>query len=193
MGSPREDVTRLLEEWRDGSDSAADRLLPLVQRDLAVRAAGFLRRERRDHTLETQALVNEAYLRLVDQRRVEWQDRGHFFAVAAQSMRRILVDHARRRTMAKRGGGARPVELDDMLTAPQRSEDLVALDQALERLASRDEEKARIVEMRFFAGMPNPQIAEALGVSLSTVERQWRLARAWLHRDLQGAPAAESP
>ena len=193
MGSPSEDVTRLLKEWREGSKAAADRLLPLIQRDLAVRAAGFLRRERADHTLETQALVNEAYLRLVDQRRVQWQDRGHFFAVAAQSMRRILVDHARRRAMAKRGGGVQPVELNDMLPAPARSADLVALDQALERLAGRDEEKARIVELRFFAGLSNPQIAEALGVSLSTVERQWRLARAWLHRDLGAGDPADPP
>lgn len=184
MTTVTDDVTRLLGEWRRGSDTANRKLIALVQRDLTHRAARMLRRERPDHTLETQALVNEAYLRLVDQRRVQWRDRGHFFAVAAQSMRRILVDHARRRLGAKRGGGARPLELDENLAFNQRPAELIALDEALEILAAHDEEKAHLVELRFFAGFSNPQIAEMLGTSLSSVERQWRLARAWLHREL---------
>jgi RNA polymerase sigma factor (TIGR02999 family) len=180
----RDDITQLLRRWSEGDGQAADLLVPIIHHDLARRAKGYLRREREDHTLETEALVNEAYLRLVDQSRVSWRDRNHFYAIAAQAMRRILVDHARKRGFAKRGGGVAPLELDESLVGRQRPEELVALDEALGRLEIHDAQKAAVVEMRFFGGLSHPEIAEVLDTSLSTVERHWRMARAWLHREL---------
>jgi RNA polymerase sigma factor (TIGR02999 family) len=181
----KSEVTRLLHAWSGGEKKAAEELLPLVYEELRVLARHYMRKERPGHTLETRALVHEAYVRLVDGSQVEWKGRGHFYGIASQTMRRILVDHARHHLYQKRGGGAPKIPLDD---APQlgveRPEELVALDDALHQLAEHDPEKARIVELRFFGGLTQSEIAEVLDVSLSTVERQWRVARAWLHRAL---------
>jgi RNA polymerase sigma factor (TIGR02999 family) len=186
------EVTQLLLAWGNGDKAALDRLMPLLYDELRRLAASYLRRERDGHTLETSALAHEAYMRLVDQNLVQWRNRAHFFGIAAQMMRRILVDHARSHRYAKRGGGARRVSLDE---APQlgvqRAPDLVALDDALQALAQVDPEKARIVELRFFGGLTTEEVAEVMGVSTATVTRHWRLARAWLYRALSnGAPGA---
>lgn len=175
-------VTELLVSWSHGKDEALDELVPLVHSELKRIARNLFRRERLDHTLQPTALVNEAYLRLVDQSEVKWKDRAHFFAVSANLMRRILVDHARRRGSAKRGSGSRPLTLSEAsklqwATPP----DLLALDDALQELQSVDSEQGRIVELRFFGGLTNEEIAETLGVSVSTVQRQFRLAKAWLY------------
>jgi RNA polymerase sigma-70 factor, ECF subfamily len=186
---PPGDVTRLLVAWKDGDRTALDHLLPLVERELRVRARGHLRRERPGHLLQTTALLNEAYLRLVRQKDVSWQNRAHFFAIASQAMRRILVDHAKTQRRQKRGGGAPVVSLDDVaVMSPQRSEELLALDAALEKLQAFDARKARLVEMRYFAGLSVEETAEVLGVSVATVMRDWRVAKAWLQRELE-APA----
>jgi RNA polymerase sigma factor (TIGR02999 family) len=181
------EVTGLLLAWSEGDRDALDTLLPRVYGELRRLAASHLRRERAGHTLETRALVHEAFLRLVDQERVAWRSRGHFFGIAAQMMRRVLVDHARRHLYAKRGGGAPRFSLEEGLTlAPERAPELVALDEALgelERIAPRN---ARIVELRFFGGLTAEEIAEALGLSAPTVTRGWRMARAWLYRRLSG-------
>jgi len=183
---PPGDVTRLLVAWKDGDRSALDDLLPLVERELRLRARGHLRRERPGHLLQTTALLNEAYLRLVRQKDVTWQNRAHFFAIASQAMRRILVDHAKTQRRQKRGGGAPVVSLDDVaVMSPQRSEELLALDAALHKLAAFDERKARLVEMRYFAGLSVEETAEAMGVSVATVMRDWRVAKAWLQRELE--------
>lgn len=183
----RRGVTDLLVAWSDGDPEALSELLPRVYDELRRLASAYLRRERPGHTLETGALVNEAYLRLVDQRRARWQSRAHFFGVAAQMMRRVLVDHARRNLYAKRGGGARRLSLDGTLDlSAERAPELVALDQALEELARVEPGKARLVELRIFAGLTHEEIAELLGVSVPTVSRGWRLARAWLYRELAG-------
>ena len=159
--------------------------MPLVYDELRVRAKRYLVRERQGHTLETSALVHEAYVKLVDQDRAKWSNRSHFYAIAAQTMRRILVDHARAHLYQKRGGGAAKVELDEALRlGAEQPPDLVALDDALKRLATADPEQSQLVELRFFGGLSHPEIAEVLGVSLSTVERKWRLARAWLYQAL---------
>jgi len=184
--SPHE-MTQLLAAWSDGDREALDRLLPLVEDELHRLAHRCMNRERAGHTLQTTALVNEAYLRLVDQREVRWQNRAHFFAIAAQMMRRILIDHARKQAYAKRGGGAHKVSLTEVaVLADERAEELVALDEALNDLAKVDERKARVVELRYFGGLTVEEIAEVLKVSTDTVTREWRRARAWLHREIEG-------
>jgi len=185
MSKKDADITALLLAWSAGEAAALDRLMPLVYRRLNALAADFLRQERPDHTLQTGALVNEAFLRLVDQDRVQWKDRAHFFALAGQMMRRILVDHARRLGYAKRGGGFEQVS-DEILehTPVERPADLVALDEALHRLAELSPEQARLVEMRYFGGLSKEEIALVLDISRTTVTRRFRLARAWLYQYL---------
>ena len=178
-------VTALLTEWTRGNHGALDQLLPLVYAELRRIAARKLRAERVSHTLQPTALVHEAYLRLVDQRHVDWQDRAHFFGVAAQIMRRILVDHARRHTAAKRGEGVHVVSIDAARgIAATKEIPLLALDDALERLETLDAELAKIVELRAFGGLTIEETAGVLDVSLSTVKREWRSAKAWLTREL---------
>ena len=172
-------------DWSSGNKSAHDELMLLVYDELRCLARRSMRREAADHTLQTTDLVNEAYLRLVDQKNVHWQNRRHFFGIAAQMMRRILVDHARMRHRAKRGGGALQVSLDEAeATAPESATDLLALDEALARLAEVDRRKSRIVELRFFGGLSIEETAEVLQVSPGTVMRDWTLAKAWLYRAL---------
>ena len=176
-----ESVTQLLIEWREGDETALDRLIPLVYDELRRLAHYYMRGERAGHTLQTTALINEAYLRLADHKGMQWQNRSHFYAVAAQAMRRILVNHARSRNFAKRGGGASFVELDQAeAIAQQKAAELVALDDALTDLAAFDRRKCRIVEMRYFGGMSAEETAEVLSVSPVTVMREWRAAKAWL-------------
>jgi RNA polymerase sigma-70 factor (ECF subfamily) len=181
-----ESVTRLLIELTGGKHAAADALLPLIYDELRSLAANYLRRERPDHTLQPTALVHEAYLRLVDQSSVNWQNRAHFFGVAAQMMRRILIDHARSHRAGKRGQDFQKISLDDNIDkAAERSAELLALDDALNALAAVDEQKSRIVEMRYFGGLSFEEIAEVMGVSAVTVKRHWRMAKAWLYGQLQ--------
>jgi RNA polymerase sigma factor (TIGR02999 family) len=185
MATPRHDVTGLLQAWGGGDSAALDRLVPIVYDELHRQAQRYLRRENPGHTLQTTALVHEAYLRLVDQREARWQNRAQFFGVAAQAMRRILVDHARRHQAAKRGGSAVPVTLEEGAVAAAGSGvDLVALDDALTRLAALDPQQARVVELRYFTGLGIEETAEALGISPATVKRDWAMARAWLKREL---------
>ena len=191
MSAVGHDVTRLLQAWSEGDASARDRLIPLVYGELRRRAAAHLRRESRHNTLQPTALVHEAYLRLVDQRRAAWQNRAQFFAVASQMMRRILVDRARARKRAKREGRWARVTLDEavMLERP-RDVDVLDLDMALTHLSEFDERKSRIAELRFFAGLTLEETGEALGLSVATVERDWRAARAWLFKTLRPADDA---
>jgi RNA polymerase sigma factor (TIGR02999 family) len=185
-------VTDLLRAWSAGHPGAAEELLPLVYRELRVRAARHLRRERAGHTLSPTALVNEVYLRLCGQERVGWQNRSHFFGVAAKIMRRVLLDHARRVLRIKRGGAWRRLTLDPaLLWQEARDVDLVALDSALEELAQLDAQQAQIVELRYFAGLSVEEAAEVVGVSASTVKREWASARAWLYRRLCSAEPRE--
>lgn len=185
-----QDVTKLLIRWSEGDKSAFEELLPLVYAELRKVAARYIHRERENHTLQGTALVHEAYLRLVDQSRVQWQNRAHFYAVAAQMIRRILVDHARSHLTAKRGGGAFKLSLDEALGEPQgRDLDLVALDDALSGLAQFDEQQSRVVELRFFAGLSIEETAEALGISPATVKRDWAAAKAWLFREIRRGEA----
>jgi len=178
-------ITHLLKEWSDGDRQALDKLTPLVYEELRHHAARYLRRERRGHTLQTTALIHEAYLRLIDARDVHWQSRAHFFAIAANLMRRILVEHARRRDADKRGGSHIRVQLDDALAvADEPDVDLLAIDEALDRLAAIDPQQARVVELRFFSGLSVEETAAALGVSPKTVKRDWSVARAWLRREI---------
>ena len=180
--SSPQDVTRLLIQLTDGNRTVLDELLPLVYSELRSLAANYLRRERSSHTLQPTALVHEAYLRLVDQNQVRWQNRAHFFGVAAQMMRRILVDHARGHNAEKRGGEIPKLSLDENVdVTDERATDLIALDDALTALAALDEQKSRIVELRFFGGLSVEETAEVLGVSAPTVKRQWRMAKAWLY------------
>lgn len=175
------EVTQLLLAWRAGDASALENLIPMVHAELRRIARGFMRKERVGHSLQTSALVNEAYLRLIDARHIDWQNRAHFFAISASLMRRILVDLARERQARKRGGSAERVVLEEGLIAgPERNEDLVALDEALNALAAVDERKSQVVELRFFGGLTEAEIAEALQISPETVRRDWRLAKAWL-------------
>ena len=184
MESASPNVTQLLAAWSDGNQSARDELIPLVYAELHRVAQNYLRRERRGHTLQSSALVHEAFLRLVDQR-VAWRNRAHFFGIAAQLMRRILVDYARSRGNEKHGGDQLHLELDDALdAAAERDADLVALDDALTDLAAIDPQQSRVIELRYFGGLTIEETAEALGLSDTTVEREWRLARAWLRREL---------
>ena len=186
MTSPsRDDVTQLLLDWSNGDKAALDKLMPLVYDELHRLAHYYMNRERGGHTLQTTAIISEAYLELADQRSVRWQDRAHFFGVAAHLMRRILAGYARSRHYAKRGGAARRVSLEEaMIVSEQRASDMVALDDALTALAEIDERKMRIVEMRFFSGLSIDETAEALGVSPGTVMRDWTLAKAWLKREM---------
>ncbi len=179
------EITGLLLAWRDGDNDALERLTPLVYQELHRLARGYLRGERVGHTLQTTDLVNEAYLRLIDANRMQWQNRAHFFAVSAQLMRRILVDFARARRNLKRGGGAVQVSLDEALTiGPERSAELVALDDALTALAKLDERQSKVVELRFFGGLTEIEIAEVLQLSPRTVSGDWNLARSWLLREM---------
>jgi RNA polymerase sigma factor (TIGR02999 family) len=189
LSSPhqQQDVTRLLADWSKGDHRALEELTPLVYAELRRLASRFLRRERPDHTLQSTALVHEAFLRLVDQRSVQWQNRAHFFGVAAQLIRRILVDYARSRQTAKRGADAIKLSLDEALGVTERRDlDLVALDDALNNLARLDPQQSRIVELRFFTGLSIEETAEVLGVSPATVKREWVTAKALLYRELSG-------
>lgn len=182
-GTP--EVTQLLLAWGDGDSAAFEQLVPLVHAELRRIARRHMGHERPDHTLQATALVNEAYMKLVDLRRVRWQDRAHFFAMSARLMRRVLVDFARSRRYQKRGGGAQKVSIDDaLLVVEARGDDLIALDEALEALAALDPRKSQVVEMRFFGGLSVEETAEALQVSVDTVMRDWKLAKAWLSRKL---------
>jgi len=181
----RTEVTRVLESLNAGDRSAVERLIPLVYRELRSLAAAFLRRERPDHSLQPTELVNEAYLRLVDQNRVAWQGKTHFFAVGAQAMRRVLVDHARSRLRRKRGGGVRPVEFSESLhISSEREGDVLALEEALQNLEKLDPAQARMVELRFYGGLTVAEVAEVMGLSQRSVEREWTMIRAWLRREL---------
>ena len=180
-----QEITQLLMNWSQGDKAALDQLVPLVYPELRRLAKRHMDREGPAHTLQTSALINEAYLKLVDQQNVKWQNRAHFFAVAAQVMRHILVDHARTRNYAKRGGGAPKLPLDEAaaLTA-QRAGQLIALDDALRDLAALDERKSQIIELRFFGGLSLEETAEVMKISPSTVQREWRAAKAWLHHTM---------
>ncbi len=181
------DLTQVLKDASGGSRTAADRLLPLVYDELRRLAQSRMAEERSDHTLQATALVHEAYLKLIDMDRVEWQNRAHFFALAAKAIRRILIDHARAKNRAKRGGGERNLSLDEALTIPAEGLDMniVALHEALERFAEEEPIRAQVVELRFFGGLSGEEIAEVLGVDRRTVTRYWQHARAWLYRELQ--------
>jgi RNA polymerase sigma-70 factor, ECF subfamily len=184
--APPEDVTRWLQAWGRGDESALERLVPLVYGELHRRARSFMRRERAGHSLQPTALVHEAYLRLVGSKpSVDWQDRRHFYALAARLMRQVLVQHARFHRARKRGGGAAPVTFDETLLARERAPDLVRLDEALRALALADDRKSRVVELRFFGGLSREEAAEVLGVSAQTVQRDFRLAKAWLLREMK--------
>jgi RNA polymerase sigma factor (TIGR02999 family) len=178
-------VTQLLVDWGNGDRQALEKLTPLVYQELKRLAARYLRRERREHTLQSTALVHEAWLRLIDQNHVHWQNRAQFFGIAGEMIRRILIDHARNRQAAKRGDGAIKLSLDEALGAPDRRDfDLVALDDALKDLAKLDPKQGKLVELRFFAGLSIEESAEVLGVSPATVKREWAAAKAWLYREL---------
>jgi RNA polymerase sigma factor (TIGR02999 family) len=189
----QQEVTKLLGAWRGGDEGAFGKLIPLVQPELHRLAHHYMSQERAGHTLQTTALLDEAYLRLADNTKPLWQNRTHFFAAAAQLMRRIMVDHARERQALKRGHGARKVRLDEAASVTERrSEELLALDDALERLAGQDPRKSQIVELRYFGGLTVKETAEFLKLSLRTVEREWNMAKAWLYRALSGAELDES-
>jgi RNA polymerase sigma factor (TIGR02999 family) len=180
------ELTQLLEECRQGNQEALDRVMPVVYGELQALARRHLRRERPDHTLQSTALVHEAYLKLVDQRHVQWQNRAHFFAIAAQQMRRILVDHARRRKRAKRGSAVTRITLVEGLAASEPLDvDTIALDEALAALERLDAQQGRIVELRFFGGLTIEETADVMGTSAGTVKREWRIAKAWLYRHMQ--------
>ena len=188
---PSQTVTQLLVAWSQGEQAALEKLVPLVYTELRRVAHRYMGRERPGHTLQTTALVNEAYLRLIDASQVRWQDRAHFFAVSAQLMRRILVDFARSRRYLKRGGGAQKISFDEALVAsPGRGRDLAALDDAMIALASTDARKSQVVELRFFGGLTVKETAEVLKVSPDTVLRDWRLAKAWLGREMGKAASS---
>jgi RNA polymerase sigma factor (TIGR02999 family) len=179
------EITQLLVEWSDGNQAALDKLYPLVYNELRRLAHGYLKRERKGHTLQTTALINEAYLRLVDQKHVQWANRSHFFGISAQIMRRILIDHARRYEYSKRGGGAQRISLDEAaVVAKERGRQLLMLDEALNGLAQIDPRRSRVVELRYFGGLSNEEIAGVLKISENTVTRDWNMARAWLYQEL---------
>jgi RNA polymerase sigma factor (TIGR02999 family) len=180
------DITALLVDWGNGDRAALDRLLPLVERELHRLAHSYMRREDPDHTLQTTALINETYLRLVDQRKVEWQNRAHFFGIAAQIMRRILLNYARDQNRQKRGGKAIHVSLSEAMIMPaEKDRELIALNDALTRLEALDERKSKVVELRYFGGLSVEEAAEVLNVSPITVMRDWQFAKAWLAREMQ--------
>jgi RNA polymerase sigma factor (TIGR02999 family) len=185
-----EEITRLLQAWTDGDREAFEKLAPLVYKQLRRLAMRYLRQERAGHTLQTTALVNEAFVRMIRWQSVPWQNRAHFFAVSAQLMRRILVDHARRYHRAKRGGSMRPVSLDQTPeVSAVHGEELIAVDEALDRLAAIDARSARVVELRFFGGMSVDEMAEVLKVSHMTISRDWEFAKAWLLKELRRRPS----
>jgi RNA polymerase sigma factor (TIGR02999 family) len=187
---PSKEVTRLLGNWSRGDPQAREALMPLVYAELRRLAASYLRRERTDHTLQPTALVHEAYIRLVEQKKVQWQDKSHFFAITAQLMRRILVDHARGHLADKRGSGAPRVPLTEAIVMSQeRPAELLALDESLSRLAALDAQQARVVELRVFAGLTVEETAEVLGISPATVKRDWRMAKAWLLQEAESGGA----
>lgn len=189
----QQEVTQLLGDWRGGDEAAFGKLIPLVQPELHRLAHHYMSRERAGHTLQTTELLDEAYLRLIDNTKRSWQNRTHFVAVAAQLMRRIMVDHARERQAVKRGAEAQKVSLDEAaLVTETRSKELLALDEALERLAAQDRRKSQIVELRYFGGLTVEETAEFLQLSQRTVEREWNMAKAWLHRALSGEEPDES-
>jgi RNA polymerase sigma-70 factor, ECF subfamily len=180
------DLTQLLLAWGDGDREALDELTPLVYRELKKLAKSHLRRERDGHTLQPTALAHEAFIKLIDQRNVRWRNRAHFFGIAAQAMRRILVDHARARLAGKRGSGGAAVSLDEAIdVSDSRADQLLALDEALKRLAQFDPNKGRVIELRYFGGLTLEETAEVLGVSRATVIREWRMAKAWLYGELK--------
>ncbi len=180
-------VTQLLAAWNDGKELALEKLFPTVESELRRIAHNYMRRENGNHTLQTTALVNEAYLKLVDQKGIAWQNRAHFFAISANIMRRILIGHARERLTEKRGGGAQQVELyDSAVMTEEKSAELVALDDALENLAKFDKVKSRIVELRYFGGLTIEETADALGLAPITISTNWRIAKAWLAREIRG-------
>lgn len=190
---PRGEVTALLQDWSGGDRKALERLVPLIYGELRRLARSYLRSERPDHTLQPTALVHEAYLRLIDQKDVVWQSRAHFFGIAAQMMRRILVDHARKRHAAKRdAAGLKIVAEADAASVSQNAPDLLALDSALDALERLDPRQARIVELRFFGGLTVEETAEVASVSPATVKREWRTARAWLRREIDGGEGSSA-
>jgi RNA polymerase sigma factor (TIGR02999 family) len=180
------EITQLLREWCDGNRAAFDQLMPLVYDELHLQAARFRRRERQDHTLQTTALIHEAYLRLIDQRDVKWQNRNHFFAIASLAMRRVLVNYAKSRHREKRGGHQHKLPLDEetLGAIDENTDEIIALDEALTRLATLDEQQVRVVELRYFSGLSLEDTADALGISRATVARDWSMAKAWLHHEL---------
>jgi RNA polymerase sigma-70 factor (ECF subfamily) len=183
-GSPHE-VTQLLVEWSNGDKSALDKLMPLIYEELKRLAHHYMSRERPGHTLQTTAVVNEAYMRLINRKSIHWQNRAHFFAIAAQSMRSILVDHARSHAYAKRGGGAHKITLDEaMIVSQQKAAEVLALDDALKELAALDPQQTRVVELRFFGGLTIEETAEVLHLSPATIKREWQTAKAWLYHEL---------
>ena len=189
----RHELTRLLEAWSDGDEQALEKLVPCVQRELHRLAGLFMAGERQNHPLQTTALINEAYIRLIGWKNVRWQNRAHFFAVAAQLMRKILVDIARARRRTKRGGGAPETTLDEgCVFRQERTRDLLAVDEALTRLAEVDSRKSRIVELRFFGGLTEEEVAAVLQISDRTVRREWNLAKAWLHSEISGNSGTEA-
>ena len=179
-------ITQLLREWSEGDRTALDQLLPLVYDELHRQASRYRRRERPDHTLQTTALIHEAYLKLIDQRKVQWQSRSHFFAIASMAMRRVLVNYAKTRNREKRGGGELKLTLDEehLAVINEDSDEIIALDEALTRLALLDEQQARVVELRYFSGLSLEETAEVLHVSRATVARDWTMAKAWLYHQL---------
>ena len=180
------DLTQLLLAWGEGDREALDELTPLVYRELKKLAGSYLRRERAGHTLQPTALAHEAFIKLIDQRNVRWRNRAHFFGIAAQAMRRILVDHARARLAGKRGSGGAVVSLDEVIdVSDSRADQLLALDEALKRLAQLDPNRGRVIELRYFGGLTLEDTAEVLGVSRATVIREWRMAKAWLYGELK--------
>ena len=180
------EVTELLIRWGDGKEDALDRLMPLVYAELRKLARSYVRGERPNHTLNATALVNEAYIRLADQRETQWQNRAHFYGIAAQLMRRVLIDHARKKQSEKRGGGEVPIEFDERIGAPRRPSELIALDDALQSFARIDARGARIVELRQFGGLTVEEVADVLHISPATVKREWTAAKAWLKREIDG-------
>jgi RNA polymerase sigma factor (TIGR02999 family) len=182
---PPQEVTQLLVDWGNGNQAALDRLMPVVYTELRQLAHQYMRRERPGHTMQTTALIHEAYLRLVDQNQVRWQHQAHFFGIAARLMRQILIEHARSRTRAKRGGGVGTISLDEAAIVSQaRATELLALDDALERLATIDPRKSQVVELRFFGGLSVEEAAQVLNIAPNTVLRDWRMAKAWLRREI---------
>src|SRR4051794_28362307 len=190
---PPTQVSQLLQQWQEGSDEALEALMPLVYNELKRLAGSYLRRERPDHTLQSAALVNEAYLRLVDQTQTQWQNKAHFYGIAAQMMRRVLADHARGHNAVKRGAGMPELELDEaMAQAQSRSVDVIDLEEALQKLEKLDPQQGRIVELRFFSGLSIEDTANVLGISPATVKRDWAAARAWLFREVAARRPVES-